>query len=94
MVKRGKGKIATATLTGGLITVPFVAIYTSTKHALEGIVEGLKAEWAGTGVVNPGSFQTGFNDRGAETMGRWFNPAKSRVKPELLAGLPGLGPHG
>ncbi len=90
MVARGSGKIINVTSMGGLITVPFVAIYTSTKHALEGITEGLKAELAGTGVevctVNPGVYGTGFNDRGGETMFRWFDPATSTtVKPELFA---------
>lgn len=96
MVARGSGKIINVTSMGGLITVPFVAIYTSTKHALEGITEGLKAELAGTGVevctVNPGVYGTGFNDRGAETMFRWFDPATSTtVKPELFAAFMGGG---
>ena len=98
MVQRGKGKIVTVTSMGGLNTVPFVAIYTSTKHALEGMIEGLKTELAGTGVeictVNPGGFQTGFNDRGAETMMRWFDPATTLVRPELLAGFTRPGPDG
>ncbi len=89
MVARGSGKIVNVTSMGGLITVPFVATYTSTKHALESLTEGLKAELAGTGVevctVNPGVYGTGFNDRGGETMFRWFDPATSTtVKPELF----------
>ena len=88
MVRRGSGKIITVTSMGGLITVPFAAVYTSTKHALEGLIEGLKAELVGTGVeictVNPGVFGTGFNDRGAETMTRWFDPANSLTKPEVI----------
>lgn len=93
MVKRGSGKIINVTSMGGLITVPFGAIYTSTKHALEGLTEGLKMELAGTGVeictVNPGAFGTGFNDRGGETMMRWFNPQNSLCRPEVLAILQG-----
>ncbi len=89
MVQRGSGKIVNVTSMGGLITVPFAAVYTSTKHALESLTEGLKAELAGTGVevctVNPGVYGTGFNDRGAETMLRWFDPATSLTTPETLA---------
>ena len=89
MVKRGSGKIIMVTSMGGLITVPFAAIYTSTKHALESLAEGLKAELAGTGVevctANPGVFGTGFNDRGAETAFRWFNPAETLSPPEAIA---------
>jgi short-subunit dehydrogenase len=91
MVRRGSGKIVNVTSMGGLVTVPFAAIYTSTKHALESLSEGLRDELAGTGVdvctVNPGLIGTGFNDRGAEAMMRWFDPAQSLSRPELLAGL-------
>lgn len=90
-VRRGKGKIVTVSSMGGLITVPFAATYTATKHALESLMEGLHTELTGTGVevcmINPGVFATGFNDRGAQTMGAWFNPATTLSRPELLAGL-------
>jgi short-subunit dehydrogenase len=93
MVKRGSGKIVMVTSMGGLITVPFGAVYCSTKHALEALAEGLKAELAGTGVevctVNPGVYGTGFNDRGAETMMRWFDMSKSLTKPEVLMAAAG-----
>ncbi len=88
MVARGSGKIINVTSMGGLITVPFVSIYTATKHALESITEGLKFELAGTGVeictINPGAYGTGFNDRGVETMQRWLDPANSLVRPEVF----------
>lgn len=88
MVKRGSGKVIFTTSMGGLITVPFGAVYTATKHALEGLVEGLKDELMGTGVeictINPGVYGTGFNDRGAETMLKWFNPATSLSKMETI----------
>ncbi len=91
MIKRGSGKVIFTSSMGGLITVPFAAIYTSTKHALEGIAEGLKEELTGTGVeictVNPGVFGTGFNDRGAETMLKWWNPEKSLSKLEIIQAL-------
>lgn len=88
MVKRGSGKIVFTSSMGGLITVPFGAVYTATKHALEGLVEGMKDELMGTGVeictVNPGVYATGFNDRGAETMMKWFNPATSLSQMETI----------
>ncbi|MGI9596268.1 MAG: SDR family oxidoreductase [Acidimicrobiales bacterium] len=88
MVQRGSGQIIMVTSMGGLITVPFASVYTATKHALEGLTEGLKAELAGTGVeictVNPGVFGTGFNDRGAETMLRWFDPTATLTRSEVL----------
>lgn len=88
MVERGSGKVIFTSSMGGLMTVPFAAIYTATKHALEGIAEGLKDELTGTGVeictVNPGVFGTGFNDRGAETFMKWWNPEKSLSKMEII----------
>ncbi|MFZ6665707.1 SDR family oxidoreductase [Peijinzhouia sedimentorum] len=88
MVKRGSGKVIFTSSMGGLVTVPFAAVYTATKHALEGLVEGLKDELAGTGIeictVNPGVFGTGFNDRGAETFLKWWNPAESLSKMEII----------
>ena len=93
MVKRGSGKIMMVTSMGGLITVPFGGVYCATKHALEALAEAMKAELAGTGVevctLNPGVYGTGFNDRGAETMMRWFNPAESLTKPEVLMAAAG-----
>jgi short-subunit dehydrogenase len=95
MVKRGSGKIVMVTSMGGLVTVPFAGVYCATKHALEALAEALKAELAGTGVevctANPGVYGTGFNDRGAETMMRWFDMANSLTRPEvLLAAATGL----
>lgn len=93
MVKRGSGKIVMVTSMGGLITVPFAGVYCATKHALEALAEALKAELAGTGVevctANPGVYGTGFNDRGAETMMRWFDMSKSLTKPEVLMAAAG-----
>ncbi len=36
-------------------------------------------------TANPGVYGTGFNDRGAETMMRWFDMANSLTRPEVLA---------
>ena len=91
MIRKGSGKIVNVTSMGGLITVPFDSVYTSTKHALEGITEGLKAELTGTGIevctCNPGAFGTGFNDRGFESMLEWFEPENSYSNPEVVKQL-------
>jgi len=91
---RGSGKIVFVSSIGGLITVPLGAVYTATKHALESLAAGLRAELAGAGVevcvVNPGAFGTGFNERGVETMSRWFDAETTLTPPEVLAGLNGL----
>jgi short-subunit dehydrogenase len=88
-VAKRSGKIVFVSSMGGLSTAPYGAGYCATKHALEAVAEGLKAELAPFGVkvatANPGIFGTGFNDRGADSM-RWYDPAKNFTRPESLAG--------
>ena len=47
-----------------------------TKHALEAMGKSLRAELAPSGIdvtlINPGPYNTGFNDRMAATMWEWF----------------------
>ncbi len=72
------GKIVFTTSMGGLWTVPYVAAYCASKHAMEAIAEGLKTELAEFNIkiatCNPGVFGTGFNDRGVDSIFRWYNP--------------------
>lgn len=71
-------KIVFTTSMGGLWTVPYVAAYCASKHAMESIAEGLKTELAPFNIkiatCNPGIFDTGFNDRGVDSIFRWYNP--------------------
>lgn len=71
-------KIVFTTSMGGLWTVPYVAAYCSSKHAMEAIAEGLKTELADFNIkiatCNPGVFGTGFNDRGVDSIFRWYKP--------------------
>lgn len=72
------GKIVFTTSMGELWTVPYVAAYCASKHAMGSIAEGLKTELAPFNIkiatCNPGIFGTGFNDRGIDTINRWYNP--------------------
>ena len=72
------GKIVFTTSMGELWTVPYVAAYCASKHAMGSIAEGLKTELAPFNIkiatCNPGIFGTGFNDRGVDTIFRWYNP--------------------
>lgn len=89
-VSKRSGKIVFVSSMGGLWTVPYGAGYCASKHALEAVAEGLKAELEPFGIkvatANPGIFKTGFNDRGADSM-RWYDPAKHFTRPESLAGI-------
>ena len=88
MVARGKGKIITVSSTVGLMTVPTVSVYASTKHALESLLEGLKVELQGTGIeicsVLPGAYKTGFNDRAEDPMATWFDPERTTLPQNVM----------
>ncbi|UEQ77334.1 SDR family oxidoreductase [Chryseobacterium arthrosphaerae] len=84
-VENKSGKIVFTSSMGGLWTVPYVAAYCASKHALESIAEGLKTELAPFNIkiatCNPGVFGTGFNDRGVDSIFRWYNP-ETNFTPE------------
>ncbi len=91
MVAKRSGKIVFNSSMVGLWTFPYVTGYCATKHALEAIAEGMKAELAQFGIkvatVNPGVFGTGFNDRGVDAMSHWYDPKKNFTPPEAFGGL-------
>ena len=91
MVAQKSGKIVFNSSMVGLWAFPYVTGYCATKHALEAIAEGMKAELAPFGIkvvtVNPGVFGTGFNDRGVEAMYHWYDPKKNFTPPEAFGGL-------
>ncbi|PSK91233.1 SDR family oxidoreductase [Taibaiella chishuiensis] len=81
VAQKKPGKIVFTSSMGGLWTVPYVAAYCASKHALEAIAEGLKTELAPFNIkiatCNPGVFGTGFNDRGVDSIFRWYDPARN-----------------
>ncbi|MBB4806022.1 NADP-dependent 3-hydroxy acid dehydrogenase YdfG [Chryseobacterium defluvii] len=83
-------KIVFTTSMGGLWTVPYVAAYCASKHAMESIAEGLKTELAEFNIkiatCNPGVFGTGFNDRGVDSIFRWYNPEKNFTPSKVFNG--------
>ena len=76
MVARGSGRIVILSSIAGVLSAPGFGPYAMTKHALEAMGKAMRAELAGQGVdvtlVNPGPYQTGFNDRMADSMWEWF----------------------
>lgn len=90
-VQQKKGKIVFTSSMGGLWTVPYVAAYCASKHALEAIAEGLKTELAPFNIkiatCNPGVFGTGFNDRGVDSIARWYDPAVNFTPASAFDGV-------
>tara|TARA_R110002012_G_scaffold301691_1_gene502081 strand:+ start:1321 stop:2187 length:867 start_codon:yes stop_codon:yes gene_type:complete len=77
MVEKGKGKIVFLSSIAGLATHPFLGPYNASKHALEVIAQCLRDELQPIGItvatINPGPFETGFNDRMYDTYKQWFD---------------------
>lgn len=77
MVKKKKGKVIFLSSIAGLVTNPFLGAYNASKHALEAVVQCLRDELQPFGVtvatINPGPFETGFNDRAYDSYKQWFD---------------------
>lgn len=76
-VEKGRGKIIFMSSMAGIMATPYVGPYTATKHTIEAIAETMQKELKEFGVqvatINPGAFDTGFNDRSAEAKWKWFD---------------------
>lgn len=88
MVKKGSGKIIFISSIAGLITAPFLGAYNASKYALDAIAQCLRDELQPYGVtvatINPGPFETGFNDRVYDTYKQWYNKEIHFTKKEAI----------
>jgi short-subunit dehydrogenase len=77
LLKKGAGRIIIVSSIAGVVSGPSFGPYSMTKHALEAMGKAMRGELAGQGVdvtlLNPGPYQTGFNDRMAASMWEWFD---------------------
>ncbi|MEI6569831.1 MAG: SDR family oxidoreductase, partial [Actinomycetes bacterium] len=76
MATRGSGRIIIVSSIAGVAVAPTFGPYAMTKHALQAMGKAMRAELAPLGIdvtlLNPGPYQTGFNDRMADSMWEWF----------------------
>ncbi len=67
MLERGSGRIINVSSIAGVLASPQGSPYCMTKHAVEAFTKSLRGELAPHGIdvtkVNPGPYDTGFNDR-------------------------------
>lgn len=67
MIERGWGRIINVSSIAGKLASPLTSPYCMTKHAVEAYTVSLRGELALHGIdvckVNPGPYNTGFNDR-------------------------------
>jgi NAD(P)-dependent dehydrogenase (short-subunit alcohol dehydrogenase family) len=77
MLKKGAGKIVNISSIAGRLTVPYLGPYCMTKHAVEVVSEALRAELEHHNiqvvVIEPGPYDTGFNEILVASKYRWFN---------------------
>ena len=85
-VEKGKGKIIFMSSMAGIMSTPYVGPYTATKHTIEAIAKTMRKELEEFGVqvatINPGAFDTGFNDRSAEAKWKWYDEKIHFTKKE------------
>jgi NAD(P)-dependent dehydrogenase (short-subunit alcohol dehydrogenase family) len=83
MIARRSGKIIFISSVVGILSGPFVGIYSASKHALEAVAETMAMELQEFGVqvatINPGPYLTGFNDAGFLAPKDWDDDPSARV---------------
>jgi short-subunit dehydrogenase len=91
MVAKREGRLVFISSVAGLVTIPYSAGYSASKHAVEALAEGLRTELAPFGIavatINPGFYATGFNDRGTDSVMHWYDPSKNFTPPEAFAAV-------
>lgn len=88
LVRKGSGKIVFLSSMAGMAATPYVGPYTATKHAIEAIAKTMQQELEPLGVqvatINPGAYETGFNDRSAEEIWKWYDRDTHFTKEEHM----------
>lgn len=83
MIEKKRGRIVFISSISGLMVNPFSGPYSSTKFATEAMANTLAQELQEFGIevttVNPGPFQTGFNDREFMTWRTWQDDPAERI---------------
>lgn len=76
MRTRGSGRIINVSSVAGMLASALGSPYCMTKHAVEAFTKSLRAELAPFGIdvtkVNPGPYNTGFNDRMVDGIGAYI----------------------
>lgn len=90
MKQRSRGGVLIVSSMGGLVPLPYYALYSGTKALLQNWGEALAVEMEGTGidvqVLAPGDTETGFQKVAGEMSTRW-----STVEDVVAESLAGLG---
>lgn len=78
MIKNKKGRIVIMGSMAGLLPTPFLAPYAMTKFTLESVAFSLRTELKPFSIpvviINPGSYNTGFNEKNINKKYEWMDP--------------------
>lgn len=76
--QKNAGRVVFVSSIAGVVTPPFGGAYCASKHALEAAAQALHQEFSEKNIsiatINPGPYQTGFNDRIMEGAKYWHDP--------------------
>ena len=90
MKKRGRGGVIIVSSMGGMVPLPYYAVYSGTKALLQNWGEAIAVEMQGSGVdiqvLAPGDTKTGFQEVAGEMSTKW-----SSVEDVVGDSLAGLG---
>lgn len=93
MKQRGWGRIINVSSVAGVVSAAHGSPYCMTKHAVEAFTKSLRPELAPFGIdvtkVNPGPYDTGFNDRMVNAIPHYLDPADTAGR-EAHAALAGM----
>jgi len=88
MRQQGGGTIINISSLGGIIALPFQALYSASKFAVEGLSEALRMEVQPLGIhvvlVEPGDTRTGFTDARRKSPATPQNPAYAEACARAL----------
>ena len=77
MIAKGEGRIVLMGSMAGIVPTPFYAPYGMTKFALENVAFSLRTELKPFGikviVINPGGYNTGFNEKFMQRKYEWMD---------------------
>jgi NAD(P)-dependent dehydrogenase (short-subunit alcohol dehydrogenase family) len=72
-----QGRVVFVSSMGGMLTAYGLGPYCASKHALEALAAAMRDELSAKGItvqtINPGAYDTGFNDRMADTTYHWHD---------------------
>ena len=79
LIEKKRGRVIFLSSLAGLVSMPFLGPYCSSKYAIEGFASALRKEMKkldgvniGIGIIEPGAYATGFNKENNEKKYEWM----------------------